>query len=85
MNPLAIKWANNYHKGFNRLWIVVSIIAFFPAFFHVGANLTYDAPIYELVLTTFVITTLISLIIFGLGHAAFFIVLWIIKGFQDKR
>ena len=33
---MAIRWVNNYHKGFNRLWLVLSFLAAFVAWISDG-------------------------------------------------
>ena len=79
-----MKWRNKYHKGFNRLWLVVSIIVFFPAFWWVGGSFPSDS-IAVLLPATIMISVIISSVTFSLGHVVFLVILWIIQGFRDKN
>ena len=77
-----MRWLNKYQKGFNRLWIVFSIVGTFAGVMNADINMNYPLNLlvgFSNLLVGFVF-------IFVLGHCVFFVVLfvgeWIIRGFR---
>ena len=59
-------WINRYHKGFNRFWLVLSLLASLFVWFVDDAGTG---------IKTFAVC-------FVVGHIGFIVVWWIIRGFR---
>ncbi len=74
---MAIDWAGiNWKKGFNRLWLFISVVIGVIMFIYVYSISPEEAPLVAIVY---------FVIVFIGGHVTFRVFLWIIKGFRDKR
>ena len=78
------KWANKYHRGFYRLWMVFSflpVIALIIILLVAGA---YDPRPYDPVGAwwTALSPAIVYIIMFAIGYGVFLVVWWIIRGFR---
>ena len=78
------KWANKYHRGFYRLWMVFSflpVIALIRDFLLTGS---YSYPPSDPVEAWFTALSpaIVYIIVFAIGHGVFLVVWWIIRGFR---
>ena len=62
-------WINNWHRDFNRLWLVLSYLL------AISVLWIFDAPT---AIKTFIVA-------FAIGHIGFLVIFWIIRGFQKER
>ena len=75
---MAINWEGiNWKKGFNRLWLFVSVVIGVMMFIYVYNSSDPEAAVPVAILS--------FVVVFIVGHITFRVVLWIIKGFQDKN
>ena len=74
---MAIDWAGiNWKKGFNRLWLFISVVIGVIMFIYAYNSISpEEAPLVAIVY---------FVIVFIGGHVTFRVFLWIIKGFRDK-
>ena len=72
---MAIRWVNRWHKGFNRLWLVFSVIVAAIGF-AVGFQWSFSRAFWA-TLGTLIIT-------FCSGHVVFLVCYWIIEGFRKE-
>ena len=78
------KWANKYHRGFYRLWMVFSFLPVIAFIILVAGAGAYDLPPYDPVgaWVTALSPAIVYIIVFAIGHGVFLVVWWIIRGFR---
>ena len=74
---MAIRWRNRWHKGFNRLLLVVGLILSVAAFIDL---IDESDPVW----VKFFLIVGVFVVVWGGGHAAFLAGCWIIKGFRKE-
>ena len=75
---MAINWEGiNWKKGFNRLWLFISVVIGVMMFIYGYNSISpEEAPL---------VAAVYFVIVFVVGHVTFRVFLWIIKGFRDKN